>query len=77
MEWGLLGWMELMTIIGALKTMLRDQCHVTPYGKLHGQIWECQGTLWELTVPMERPTQLNALTRELTHPVDCNPCRKV
>ena len=36
-EWGLLGCMELMAIMGALKTMLCDQCHVTPYGKLHGQ----------------------------------------
>ena len=36
-EWGLLGCMELMVIMGALKTMLCDQCNVTPYGKLHGQ----------------------------------------
>ena len=37
-EWGLLGCMELMAIMGALKTMLCDQCHVTPHEKLHGQI---------------------------------------
>ena len=57
MEWELLGWMELMAIMEALKAMLYDQCYVTPYGKLHGQIWECQETPWELTVPMERPTR--------------------
>ena len=38
MEWGLLGCMELIAIMGALKTTLRDQCHVTPHEKLHGQI---------------------------------------
>ena len=57
MEWKLLGCMELMAIMGALKTMLHDQCHVTPHGKLHGQTWECQETPWELTVPMERLTR--------------------
>ena len=45
MEWGLLGYMELIAIMGALKTMLHDQCHVTPHGKLHGQIWEYQDSI--------------------------------
>ena len=36
--WELLGWVRLMAIIGALKTMLYDQCLVTPHGKLHGKI---------------------------------------
>ena len=44
MEWELMGGLGLMVIMGALKTMLHDQCHVTPHGKLHGQIWECQET---------------------------------
>ena len=38
MEWGMLGFRELMAIMRALKTTLCDQCHVTPHGKLHGQI---------------------------------------
>ena len=32
------GCMELMAIKRALKIMLCDQCHITPHGKLHGQI---------------------------------------
>ena len=38
MEWEFLGCKELMAIMGALKAMLCTQCHVTPQGKLHGQI---------------------------------------
>ena len=38
MEWGLLGCKELLAIIGVLKAMMCIQCHVTPHGKLHGQI---------------------------------------
>ena len=38
---GTVGCMELMAIKGVLKIMLCDQCHVTPHGKLHGQILEC------------------------------------
>ena len=32
MEWELLGCIELMAIMGTLKAMLHDQCHVTPSG---------------------------------------------
>ena len=32
MEWELLGCLGLMAIVGALKTMLHDQCLVTPLG---------------------------------------------
>ena len=56
MEWELLGCLGLMAIMRVLKTMLYDQCLVTPHGKLQEQIWEYQETSWELTVPMERPT---------------------
>ena len=38
MECEMLGCLGLMAIMGALKTMLHDQCLVTPHGKLHGQI---------------------------------------
>ena len=26
---------------GSIEDHLCDQCHVTPHGKLYGQIWEC------------------------------------
>ena len=53
-----------MAIMGALKVVMHTQCHVTPYGRLHCQKWESQEAQWELAIPVERPTQLDAPTRE-------------
>ena len=41
---GTVGFPGTMVIIGALKTMLHDQCLVTSHGKLQGHIWEYQET---------------------------------